>query len=509
MARFLKRLILRVVDYVVRVVLRRVDLIRLEQKRAEESVAAHSERKASLAREAQQRAEEAAAAAEREASLAREAQRRAEEAAAAAHREREASLAREAQQRAEEAAAAAEREASLAREAEQRAEEAAAAADRERQAMLTLQKAAVDAAQKSGARSPEGWRVMRVRPFVFPARVASRASGDPTYFLVTSQGLAASVWLASSINLHPEITCSMGIDHPLISMQFYYNRAELDKRQESIEDFEPIKHGFYSETLRQHFKEKFAQHGVRLGSDLIRANPITNLQTMYDELFWFEPGSRHYGNVHVCFASQALEYLRARPATRDVTLANLIRHPLSRTEAAIKGVHKVATMNSDSDWHAGISEGLDKVVDTHAERRRDAERRFNVDFSDPRNRAVLYSYCVAIHNDSWAGEIMSVPEACHLPIERLMSDPSYFSWMLAGLTGGKITADAAYLNSLYTEAHLQSGRHTGMGQGRAREARAQYETWNDWEKFEFKQVMERLDLVNVYAPFGYDLSFVR
>jgi hypothetical protein len=397
----------------------------------------------------------------------------------------------------------------LVRLAQQRAREAAAAADPDLAANEAFQKALDAVARKSGAQSADGWRIVRARPFVFPAPGASRTSSHPRYFLVTSQGLAASAWLASSINLHPEITCAMGIDHPLISMRYYYNGAEVDERQASIEEFEPIKHGFYSETLRQHFKQKFAQLGVRLESDLVRANPITNLQEMYDELFWFERGSRHYGNVHVCFALQALEYLRARPVTRDVTLANLIRHPLPRTEAAIKGVLTVATKYGDSDWHAGIAEAVDKVVDTHPERRREAERRFKVDFSVPRNRAVLYSYCVAIHNDSWAGEIMRVPQACHLPIERLMSDPSYFSWMLSGLTGGEIAAEPAYLNSLYTEEHLQSGRHTGKGQGRAPDARTQYETWNDWEKFEFRQAMERLDLTNVYAPFGYDLSFVR
>src|SRR6185503_6234130 len=107
---FLKRLILRVVDYVVRVVMHRVDLVRLAQRRAEEE---------------------------------------------------------------------------------------AAAADPGNEARLAFQKAVDAIAKKSGAQSSDGWRTMRVRPFVFPASPAARISGHPKYFLVTSQGLAASAWLAS------------------------------------------------------------------------------------------------------------------------------------------------------------------------------------------------------------------------------------------------------------------------------------------------------------------------
>lgn len=382
------------------------------------------------------------------------------------------------------------------------------AADQGSEARLAFLKAVDSIWKRSGVRTSEGWRVMRVRPFVFPAPPASRITGHPKYFLVTSQGLAASAWLASSLNLHPKITCAMGIDHPLVSMRYYYNADEIEQRSASISDLGPIMHGFYSDVLRQHFKQRLVLAGVVMNTDLVRENPIRNLQKMYDELQWYEPQSRYYGNVHVCFALQALEYLRESPLARDVTLVNLIRHPVPRTEAAIKGVLSIATKYKDSDWHTGITEGMDAVVDTHAERRREIEKRFRVDFSDKRNRAVLYSYYVAIHNDAWAGEITSVPEACHVTIERLMTDRDYFAWLVSELTDGEQVADGAFLDKIHSAEHLQSGRHTGRGQGRALDSRSQFDAWSDWEKFEFRQAMERLNLKSVYAPFGYDFSFV-
>lgn len=353
-----------------------------------------------------------------------------------------------------------------------------------------------------------GWRLARVRPFVYPAASQTQAAADshPRYFLVTSQGLAASAWLASSLNLHPEITCSMGIDHPLVSMRYYYNDDEIQRKIEGIRSFSDIRHGFYSETLRKQFKEKFAQLGVRLDTDLVRTNPVRQLQHMYDEIEWFEPRSKYYGNVHSCFSYQALEYLKEFPARRDVTLVNLIRHPVPRTEAAIKGILSVATHYQDSDWHKGITEGIDEFTETHSDMRREIEKRFGVDFGDVRNRGVLYSYYRALHNDCWAGEITAVKEACNVPIERLMSDRDYYSWFVWELTQREVTATPQYLDRIFNDAHLQSGRH--MGKGRSPGPRQHYEAWTDWEKHEFKQAMQRLNLPDVYAPFGYDLSFV-
>ena len=91
-------------------------------------------------------------------------------------------------------------------------------------------------------------------------------------------------------------------------------------------------------------------------------------------------------------------------------------------------------------------------------------------------------------------------------MERLMADPDYYSWFLWELTQRTIKPSKSYLEQISSETHLQSGRHTGSG--RSLGPREQYERWSDWEKHEFLLAMERLDLANVYAPFGYDLSFV-
>lgn len=351
-------------------------------------------------------------------------------------------------------------------------------------------------------------RKVLVRPYSYPAAQDSKPTetDEPKYFLITSQGLAASGWLASSLNLHPDITCSMGIDHPLVSMRFYYNDDLIAQKTDGISDVGEIRNGFYSASLRERFKEKFAADGIKLDAELVRANPVRELQKIYDELEWFEK-SKFYGNVHAYFANDALEYLKAVPARRDITLANLIRHPIPRTDAAIRALMSVATLAQDSDWHDGIADGVNAIADTQVEKRHEIEQRFGVDFTEVRNRAALYSYYKAIHNDCWVGEIASVSTACHVPIERLMSERDYYAWFVSEITQQEIVASSDYLDNVFNDKHLQSGRH--VGKGRSAGPREYYQGWSEWERYEFKQAMERLDAVNVYAPFGYDFSFVK
>jgi hypothetical protein len=355
---------------------------------------------------------------------------------------------------------------------------------------------------------PEGTTVMRPRPRVYPGTEPSGPGERPRYFLVTSRGLAASAWLASSLNLHPDITCSMGIDHPLVSMRWYYYNTDLiETKFEALRHAGEVRHGFYGVGMRERVRRAFEDRGVPLPDNLVRANPVRQLQHMYDELEWFEPQSRYYGNVHACFAIQALDYLKAAPTRHDVRLVNLIRHPLPRTEAAIRNLLNVAVLHADSDWHRGITEDIDAFAEAHPEMRRDIERQFGVDFRNVRNRAVFYSYYLARHNDAWGSEITDFPDACHVNIERLMLDRDYFSWLVWEVTGRELVASPDFLDRIYTDEHLQSGRFTGRG--RTLGPRAQYEAWTAWEQHEFRQVVHRLNLADVYAPFGYDFSFIR
>jgi len=192
-----------------------------------------------------------------------------------------------------------------------------------------------------------------------------------------------------------------------------------------------------------------------------------------------------------------------------VRMVNLIRHPLPRTEAAIKAslLFMTNAADSDSDWHTHIPGLISEFTDQHPELRREPERRFGVDFRLARNRAVLYSYHGARHNVPWMAEIKQTPDACHVLLERLMTDRDYFAWLIWEITGREIAPSPELLDQIYADAHLQSGRH--LGRGRSLDPRDQWEAWTEWEQHEFRQAVHDLNLADVYAPFGYDFSFVR
>jgi hypothetical protein len=372
---------------------------------------------------------------------------------------------------------------------------------------MTSSTASVEPTHESSVVS-ETHQTVRGRARVFPGTDRSTRGTHPGYFFVTSWGLAGSAWLASSLNLLQDVRCSGGIDHPLVSMGWYYYDGDLIERKlDAIASWDDVRHGFYRAGMRERVRETLTRKGIPIAGSLVREKPIRQLQVMYDELEQFAPGFKFYGNVHACFAVEALEYLAQSPTRRDVRVMNLIRHPLPRTEATFKGLLNVATLHRDSDWHTGIPEAIDGFTELHSEMRREIEKDFGMDFRQVRNRAVLFSYHGVKYNDLWVREIVQFPDLCHVMIERLMMDRDYFSWFVAELTGGELCVPSEFLDRIHSEEHLATGRH--IGRGRTPGPRAQYDAWNPWERHEFRQVMKRLDFANVYAAFGYDFSFVR
>lgn len=87
-----------------------------------------------------------------------------------------------------------------------------------------------------------------------------------------------------------------------------------------------------------------------------------------------------------------------------------------------------------------------------------------------------------------------------------MNDRGYYAWFVWELSQRTITPSDEYLDQVFSNQHLNSGRHTGKG--RSRTPREQYALWTDWEKYEFKLAVERTNMLEVYAPFKYDFSYL-
>jgi hypothetical protein len=341
-----------------------------------------------------------------------------------------------------------------------------------------------------------------LRDRLFPFGPATGAHADTAHFLVSSWGFAGSIWLAGSLNLHDVVCTTVGNDNPVESFSY----CALNKDAAYVNDNADASlatHGFTNSAnpLVAAFRSRLDALGVDI--------PVRDLSRLpwyvLDELERV-PAIAPYrvlGNVHgttLWHLHQAHladpDFLKGRP----VVVVDLIRHPVPRTEAAIKAVITFHLEELDAPISAFLHE--------HATECLELERRYGIDFSEPRPRAALHVFRQGTQNDLWAYEIREYADAPRILLERLQDDRDYFAHVFCTLTQGRVRADPAYLDRVFASENLVSGRQSGEKRTRAPRAREQYDRWSPFERAEFARVTNRLKLPALYFPYGYDLSFV-
>ncbi len=322
------------------------------------------------------------------------------------------------------------------------------------------------------------------------------------HFLVTSWGHAASIWFAGSLNFHEAVLCNVGQDHPLQSFNAHWLNVDG----------------------KAHF-ERSTPESWRYGA--ILPEPVTDGSKLrgydlpafsvpprdYAKIPWFvfdemetvarNTSARVIGNVHGMWLETAAKALAVDPGVfgyRRFPLVNLIRHPVGRTESAIKATHHYTLSRLEPE--------IDRLIDEQIDDIRDIERKFGVDFTEPRARASLHVFRQGHQNTVWSDELKGFPRVRMVLMEKLQESPEYFAAVFDELTGGALEADKAFLDKVFLPENLGGGRQGGKPAGRPLESRLQFEEWSAFERAEFRRLADTLKLRELYEAQGYDMSFV-
>lgn len=341
-----------------------------------------------------------------------------------------------------------------------------------------------------------------------PASAVAEA-GRSQYFVLCSQGNAGSIWLAEALNLHPDISCSMGIDHPVVSMNEHHpftalSDVELDDLRTNwrprIAGADDVPFGVFDPKARQFVQDILAEKGIDHPVPARRI-PLRHDLT-FEELKRFFPapviGNVHGLTIHTFTAMQG-----NGESLRSPVAVNLIRHPISRFQAfigrQIDGMALDATL--DTAKEAAFHE-LRAVAD-------DIAARYGVDWQDARNRHTLWALKGLDYFWLWTRELVDFPEITHVPMERVMSDADYFRSLLTMLTGSNMANDQAYLGTVFSERRRQNGRVHPTGRGKPAPSPAEaFAGWPLWLQDMVRREVETHDIARLHAPFGYDFSFM-
>lgn len=324
---------------------------------------------------------------------------------------------------------------------------------------------------------------------------------DKRNFLVLTIGNCGAIWFASALNLHPEIFAGCGVDHP-IETCFRYTMHKDGERLVRASRPEHYRNGATQEIM----EPILARHGLDFDFPARRYRRLP--WYVLDELEEM-PFAEEYtslGSVHALMPLQFAQFYRRDPTIlegRRVVNANMIRHPLPRVESFIKAlIH----YNIDSPTHRGM---VDTYFTKHPDERRALERRYGIDFADPRARAVLLTFRV-IHSVPFVANELKLFSAMRaLKMEDLQEDPDYFADAVTFLTQGSVAVTPDYLDRVFLPENLGTGRRGAIADGtRPPGPEAQWAEWSDFERDEFRQCCLRHGIADIYRPHGYDFSFL-
>lgn len=345
---------------------------------------------------------------------------------------------------------------------------------------------------------------------------------DGANFLVTSWGHCGSVWFAGSLNQHERVFSTVGVGHPMPSSMIF----KLNKNWRlwlNLPQHELYKYGVTKEE-----REILTQY--KEGQTILSSQSVNTLESeisskreeaffverdtsciptfIFDELeMIFKRSGENYnviGSVHATNLDQLERLSKSNNnifSGRSVVVMDLIRHPLTRTESAIQ-----ATLNQHLNL---LDPGITNYISLNASECLELERKYKIDFDDPRTRASLHVFRQGIQNDVWAYELVHFPNIQRILIERLQNEPDYFSAIFHILSHGQEVADKEYLDLVFSDENSSSNRQTsGVVDSRPLYARDQYDRWSDWEREEFSLIAERLNMPKIYLEYGYDFSFL-
>lgn len=349
----------------------------------------------------------------------------------------------------------------------------------------------------------------------------------PAPFLVATIGYAGSVWLGASLHLHPDILCTAGSDHPLDSMNHWHNRDEVIRMRQAIKSTEDLRYGAQPRVRDWlsrgglygyccDFKAEPHPDFTPLSGAPARdsANVSAFLFEELDTLLPIKP-CKAYGNVHGvtplgCTFELAKKSAAFNGRINEMVIMDLIRHPIPRLDTAVRS-HRGPHINGMDDGMMIDFEGRIASSPKLKQKMEWLEGYYHVDFSDIQNKAFFWALYVMQWPLVWMREIQLMPEVPRLTFERIRTDREHFRDTVHALTRGTVVADDAYLDKVFSPENMYSSRVAGV----VTKVRSSgdpidvYEKWSDWQREEFSRIIKEHDMEAVYAPYGYDFSFLK
>jgi len=285
---------------------------------------------------------------------------------------------------------------------------------------------------------------------------------ESSYFMIASHGWSGSHWLASALNMHPDIVCC----HSALNIPATKSTWENNKLQKTTNERDIAR----------------------------RRRGQVSIDALLSEVESYGC-AQAYGNVHTIRVRDLEELKAFGPPKRSCLFANLARHPISVVASGAGQFEDMIFW----DIHALIesSDALREIIDIA----KAAAEKFGLNLCD----APVRSFIAATqHLTHLARDQKIAPSIRTIIMERVTTEKDYFRNVLDYLTKGRLDITEEYINSVFSIGKLNSHKTKSY-----LTAEALYESWEPWKKYIFNEVAKKYNITELYKPLNYDFSFTK
>lgn len=288
----------------------------------------------------------------------------------------------------------------------------------------------------------------------------------PDLALICSHGRTSTYWLTRVLNSHPEILAAHGPHSPPLIVSESPDRYAAQRggmgREACFDDFSIVQ---IIEEMRSEGPQKFRCR------------------------------------VHAASLAQAHEKLRREGCPGQVTLVNITRHPVTRSQSF--AMHWYDRHRYDfgigTTLHLLEIWGTDEIFQRF---RRLAEEKFGSSADMTKIENVFFIIAILLPARERFDFALDYPQYRY---ENIIRDKEMFAALLADTFGDELPISQAFLNHALATGPLNQSRVDGPPLGAAEQV---FGAWPHWQQEIYRIVADEYKIDEIYKPFGYDFSFL-
>ena len=221
------------------------------------------------------------------------------------------------------------------------------------------------------------------------------------------------------------------------------------------------------------------------------------LDDILQELEEYDGSSEVYGNIHMFNLRQLIENVEHKKPQRDISIVDVVRHPVAFVQSGYHNIYSQCLFNPNRvDYVTKVKDWNQDLYDQYA-------NKYSLDLKDLKVLSFMANVMTFKSFEINFG-LHDQHDIHVVPMESLTGNASELKALFAKVSAGDID-----LNKSEVDAFLNTERSNVHDPAKRKMTNQEkYESWEDWQKDLFREVIVSTGCKERFEKIGYDLSYV-